>query len=211
LTAATEEVKANSTDLLQMQEEKLKNAETKLDELRGLVAEGLIARAQLETEEQTLVSLRAEVEATKKQIADAQQLLAKIQSDQELAKKQAAMPKSNMALKPYTGFPSGSKMLRYTGSGSWSLAGLAQLRSFFSTTFGRELPTSAIGQSATHNQLGYNHRNAVDVPLHPDSQEGRTLITYLQIQNIPFLAFRAAIPGVATGPHIHIGTPSHRL
>ena len=213
LTAATEEVKTNSTDLLQMQQEQLNKAETKLDELRGLVAEGLIARAQLETEEQTLVSLRAEVEATRKQIADAQQLLVKIQADQELARKQAALPKANvkLALKPYSGFPSGSTILRYTGSGSWSLAGLAELRSFFSSTFGRALPTSAIGQSATHNQLGYNHRNAVDVPLHPDSQEGRTLITYLQTQNIPFLAFRAAIPGVATGPHIHIGSPSHRL
>jgi hypothetical protein len=73
------------------------------------------------------------------------------------------------------------------------------------------LPTSAVGQSVTHNQLGYDHRNAVDVALHPDSSEGKALISYLQNQGIPFLAFRAAIPGVATGPHIHIGSPSRRL
>ena len=28
---------------------------------------------------------------------------------------------------------------------------------------------------------------------------------------IPFLAFRGAVPGKATGPHIHIGFPSHRF
>ena len=27
---------------------------------------------------------------------------------------------------------------------------------------------------------------------------------------VAFLAFRGAIPGTATGPHIHIGRPSHR-
>ncbi len=138
----------------------------------------------------------------------------KIQTEKEQAKKLAAMPaKSNVKLvsKSYTAFPSGSNILRYSGAAPCSLAGLAGVRSFFSSTFGRGLPTSAIGQSATHNQLGYNHRNAVDVALHPDSVEGKTLINYLQTQGIPFLAFRSAIPGVATGPHIHIGSPSHRL
>jgi hypothetical protein len=32
----------------------------------------------------------------------------------------------------------------------------------------------------------------------------------LKTEKIPFLVFRHAIPGVATGPHIHIGFPSHR-
>jgi len=49
------------------------------------------------------------------------------------------------------------------------------------------------------------------VALHPDSAEGRALIGFLQARGIPFLAFRGAVPGVATGPHIHIGSPSHRL
>ena len=70
---------------------------------------------------------------------------------------------------------------------------------------------SAVGQSATHDRFGYDHQHAVDVPLHPDSAEGRAVISYLQSQGITFTAFRAAIPGVATGPHIHIGRPSNRL
>jgi len=35
-------------------------------------------------------------------------------------------------------------------------------------------------------------------------------LNFLQRNAIPFLAFRGAIPGTATGPHIHIGRPSHR-
>jgi hypothetical protein len=93
----------------------------------------------------------------------------------------------------------------------WSIANFSGIQSFFSAKFGHPLPTSAMGQSATHNELGLDHRNAVDVAVHPDSVEGKALINYLQSQGIPFLAFRAAVPGVATGPHIHIGNPSHRL
>ena len=213
VTEATQEYKTNSAELLQIQQEQLTKAEAKFEELRGLVDEGLVARVELSTNEQALADLRAELEATKKKIAEAEQLLVKIQTEKEEAKKLAAMPKSNVKLvsKSYTLFPSRSNILRYSGAAPFSLAGLAEIRSFFSSTFGRSLPTSAIGQSATHNQFGYNHRNAVDVAVHPDSVEGKTLINYLQTQGIPFLAFRSAIPGVATGPHIHIGSPSHRL
>ena len=34
---------------------------------------------------------------------------------------------------------------------------------------------------------------------------------YLRQARIPFLAFRGKVPGVSTGPHIHIGLPSPRL
>jgi hypothetical protein len=51
----------------------------------------------------------------------------------------------------------------------------------------------------------------MDVGLHPDSAEGRALIEFLRNESIPFLAFRGPIPGVATGPHIHIGNRSPRI
>jgi hypothetical protein len=51
----------------------------------------------------------------------------------------------------------------------------------------------------------------MDVGLHPDSAEGRALVKYLREANIPFLTFRGAVPGVASGPHIHVGRPSPRL
>ena len=88
---------------------------------------------------------------------------------------------------------------------------LGMVQQFFSKTFGRALPTSTIGQSATHNRMGWDHRHAVDVGLHPDSNEGRALIAYLQNSGIPFIAFRKAVTGSSTGAHIHIGRPSPSL
>lgn len=92
----------------------------------------------------------------------------------------------------------------------WSLADSKKVETFFFTRFGRPLPTSAFGQSDIHDRWGLDHRQGMDVGLHPDSPEGIALVDFLKTEKIPFLVFRHAIPGVATGPHIHIGFPSHR-
>ena len=92
----------------------------------------------------------------------------------------------------------------------WSLADAKKVQNFFFTKFGRPLPTSAFGQSEIHDRWGLDHRQGMDIGLHPDSEEGIALVNFLRTEKIPFLVFRHAIPGVATGPHIHIGRPSHR-
>jgi len=188
---------AQAQSLVELQQAEVEKLTKNTDLLRQLYSEGLIARVELEKAEQELTAAKTRVEETKK--ADE---LAKVQA-QELAKAKE-LAKTKTLVKP-------TSMITRSTAGSWSLASLSTVQKFFSTTFGRPLPTSAIGQSATHNRMGWDHRNSVDVGLHPDSAEGRALIAYLQNTGIPFLAFRAAIPGVATGPHIHIGSPSHRL
>ncbi|HEY6120286.1 MAG TPA: hypothetical protein VIV66_10025 [Pyrinomonadaceae bacterium] len=105
--------------------------------------------------------------------------------------------------------PSADEIIR--GSGNWSLAAGAKIDSFFVATFARHLPLTAYGQSELHTRWGLDHHQGMDVGLHPDSLEGQALIAFLRREAIPFLAFRRAIPGVATGPHIHIGNASHRL
>jgi len=169
--------------------------------LRQLYSEGLIARVELEKAEQDLDAAKAHVEEEAR--------LAKLKATELKKAEEAAKIKSFVkpTLMPLS---TTATVLRST-SGSWSMASLSAVQQFFSNTFGKPLPTSTIGQSATHNRMGWDHRNAVDVGLHPDSAEGRALMAYLQSNGIPFLAFRGAIPGVATGPHIHIGSPSHRL
>ena len=92
----------------------------------------------------------------------------------------------------------------------WSLADSKKVENFFFTKFSRPLPTSAFGQSDIHDSWGLDHRQGLDVGLHPDSLEGVALVDFLRAEKIPYLVFRHAIPGVATGPHIHIGRPSHR-
>jgi hypothetical protein len=214
LIGSTEEYKAATEKLIPLQEVEVKSATNKLEQLRGLVAEGLVARNELEASEQALNAAQAKLAKTKQQIANADRLIAETKAAEELAKSQAA--KNQIALTQAKNMRSLTTptMLRYGGQagiGGSIIASLPNIQTFFLTKFGRALPTSAIGQSATHNTLGYDHRNAVDVALQPDSIEGQALISYLQSKGIPFLAFRAAVPGVATGPHIHIGNPSHRL
>jgi hypothetical protein len=92
----------------------------------------------------------------------------------------------------------------------WTIANWGRVQSFFVTRFGRPLPISAFGQSDLHDRWGLDHRQGIDVGLHPDSGEGAALIEFLRSERIPFLAFRGPVPRVATGPHIHIGRASHR-
>ena len=92
LIEATSQYKASSKELLAAQETEISKAEAKLQELRQLVSEGLIARAELDAEEQKLVALRGQLQATQKQIADSDTRVAQIRAEQELAKKQATAP-----------------------------------------------------------------------------------------------------------------------
>lgn len=208
LVDVTKEYQARSEELVRIQESEVNKATVKLDELRQLVAEGLVAKVELDESEQQLATLRKQLESTRSEIAESNQKFALIQKEQELAKTQAVLVKNAKSQASSLTKPT---LFRYNGGGGWSIGNLTGVQSFFYSEFGRSLPTSAVGQSATHNRLGYDHRNAADVALHPDSAQGKILINYLQKQGIPFLAFRAAVPGVATGPHIHIGNPSHRI
>jgi hypothetical protein len=97
------------------------------------------------------------------------------------------------------------------GSGRWKISDSTKVEDFFMSRFKRPLPLTAFGQSELHNRWGLDHRNSMDVGLHPDSVEGKVLIKFLVSEQIPFLAFRTSVPGVATGPHIHVGNGSHRM
>ena len=116
-----------------------------------------------------------------------------------------------MPVLPVGGFSQTAELMRFNGGFNWSIREASRVEKYFSQTFGRNLPITARGQSDTHNRLGFDHRDSMDVGLHPDSTEGKSLIEYLRKAGIPFLAFRQPVPGAATGPHIHIGKPSNRL
>lgn len=92
----------------------------------------------------------------------------------------------------------------------WTLAEASKVKEFFLSKFNRPLPLSNFGQSDLHTRWGLDHRNGMDVNLHPDSVEGRALVAFLKAESIPYLAFRGPIPGVSTGPHIHVGNRSPR-
>jgi hypothetical protein len=103
-------------------------------------------------------------------------------------------------------------LVRFAGLTEWSLAAdTPKLELFFRNRFGRALPISAFGQTALHDRMGFDHRNALDVALHPDSPEGRALMADLRANGIPFIAAWGIVPGQTSGAHIHVGQPSPRL
>lgn len=119
-------------------------------------------------------------------------------------------PRRRAALRP-PARPRLGVLVRYAGSGAWSLSEADTVHEFFERRFGRPLPVSAWGQTILHDRLRLDHRNAFDVAVHPDSTEGRALMAFLRSEGIPFVAVRSRLPGRATGAHIHVGPESCKL
>ena len=100
---------------------------------------------------------------------------------------------------------------RFDAGGPFTEATFHKVEAAFEARFGKPLPVSAMGETAVHRALGFDHRGRVDVAIHPDQPEGVWLREYLTENHIPFFAFRHAVPGKATGAHIHLGPGSTRL
>ena len=100
---------------------------------------------------------------------------------------------------------------RFDGNGIFTPQIFQRVEAAFEGRFGHALPVSANGQTAVHRAMGFDHRGRVDVALRPDQPEGIWLRQFLTANDIPFFAFRQAVPGKATGAHIHLGPMSTRL
>jgi hypothetical protein len=100
---------------------------------------------------------------------------------------------------------------RFDGDGIFTGAIFSKIETAFEVRFGKPLPVSAMGETAVHRALGFDHTGRVDVAVHPDQPEGVWLRQYLVEHKIPFFAFRQAVPGKATGAHIHLGPISTHL
>ncbi len=100
---------------------------------------------------------------------------------------------------------------RYDGTGALRASDLKTIAAAYRKQFAGPLPVSARGATALHRRLGFDHRGRIDVALNPDQEEGIWLRAFLEALRIPYFAFRAGVPGRATGAHIHIGPPSERL
>ena len=187
-------------------ERNVERAQDQVAKMTQLFAEGLVSKQQLEASELTLNEARNKVTEINQAIASADSRIADTLLEAEAEKKFARAKPI-----PRGGMVSTLAMIRYNGGASWGLSDAFKVQRFFQDTFKRPLPVAVFGQGAIHDRWRLDHRNAMDVSLQPDGPEGQALLGYLRANGIPFLAFRQAIPGTATGPHIHIGRPSHRF
>lgn len=206
---AAKDYKSSLEVLLALYEADAKRVEERLAKMKELYAQGLVSRREVEMAEDAAARARAKGAELQVQLksADVQIAEALVEAD---AKEVAAKVRPYVMSRTGGGLVQTTAYIRYGGARVWSLSEAGTIKQFFVQRFGRALPVGAFGQSPLHDRWGYDHRNAMDVGLSPDSAEGRALMEYLRASGIPFTAFRFAIPGSATGPHIHVGLPSHK-
>jgi hypothetical protein len=210
LTETTREYRANLERLAAIYEADAKRAEERLEKLKELGAKGLITRREMETSEDAAARARDKVVDARAQLKSADVGLAEALIEVQ-AEETAPKLRVNPAPRTVRGLMHTTAYVRYGGGRGWSLSEAGAIKQFFMLRFGRPLPIHVFGQSPLHDRWNYDHRNAMDIGLNPGSTEGQALIEYLRANGVPFTAFHFAIPGVATGPHIHVGLPSHRI
>lgn len=201
----TNEYKKSLEELLGFYQRNVKQAEEKAVKMKELYSQGLVARRDVEESEQAVKEARAKVKEAQEQMRAADEQVAHMMTEAKAMEEMAKAPAPARGKLTQT-----TSYIRFSGAGSWLLSESWKIQQFFVQRFGRQLPVSTYGQSALHNRWSLDHRNAMDVGIHPDSVEGQALMQFLRANGIPFAAFRGAIPGSSTGPHIHIGLPSRR-
>ena len=202
VVATTNDYKAKLAKVLELQERDVKALAEMLEKRKALLAESIISKKEVDEAEQALAVAQSKAADTQKQMTGADNLIAEVKAEEQLAKLGPSRVGS---------YQTTAALIRYNGTASWVLTDAAKVQSFFALRFNQALPISAFGQTAVHNQMGFDHRNSIDVAVTPDSAEGQTLMAYLRNAGIPFIAFRHAVRGSATGAHIHIGYPSKRV
>ena len=194
---------AQAQDMVAAAARMLARKQAAFDQAKKLVDGGLDSKANL-----TL--LGADLDFARKEFDLAQEVAT-------VTARLAIMAQSEAALPPV---PTGSAVPgpaesgvteSYDGDSRFNPEILARLESAFQRQFGKLLPISAMGETAVHRTLGFDHTGRVDVAVAPDQPEGVWLREYLRENRIPYFAFRHAVPGKATGAHIHLGPQSTRL
>jgi len=195
----TEEYISSLNQLLALYQNKAGSAERVLEQRTELYGSGLISKREFEASRRSFEEAQGRIEDIRGRIVACGILINEARLAQELSKDHGQD-------RPLEG-----AVVFHTGPMLWKLSDISLVEDFYVKHFGVPLPVSALGQTELHSRMGFDHHDAVDVALHPDSSEGLELMEFLRTSGISFIAFRAALPGSATGAHIHIGHPSARI
>lgn len=181
---------------------RLVRQQERLAEQAQLVAQGVAPRTSLVAFEEDVESARNLVAAMEQRARSLGEIAAMIRAEEEVTDTQADQPSiADGAI---------ARITRFAGENKFGNEEFKRVLLEFEKKFDRKLPVSARGETALHRSMGFDHRGRVDVALNPDGVEGRWLMRFLEQQKYPFFAFRTAVRGQATAPHIHMGPPSTR-
>jgi hypothetical protein len=188
-----------AAEMVAAAQRRLDRRQKQLDRMRGMLDSGIVAKNDLQP-------LTEQVDFARKEYDLAV-------SRASLNREMAEMARLEQARQAHEPGASGiaASAVHFDGSGVFTPAQFQQVSTAFERHFSKPLPVSAMGETAVHRAMGFDHRGRVDVAVNPDQPEGIWLRHYLEVQRIPYFAFWQASPGKATGAHIHIGPESTRL
>lgn len=213
LIAAIESYRAALERLAEVHGAEVSRAAEGVEKFRDLLARGLVSRRDLEQSERLLEAAQAKLAGTRKEMVVVNHSLAEALVEEPpppFRPGPPGRPAPPDRLEPER-YETSPFFVRFRGHARWTLAEAPRVQTFFARRFGRPLPVSAFGQTPLHDRLGFDHRDAIDVAIGPDSAEGGALMSFLRGAGISFMAYRGAVRGEATGAHIHIGEASRRL
>ena len=187
-----------ANEMVAAAQRRLDRRQKRFDRVRGLTDSGIAAKNDLDP-----VAAQVDYARTEYELAVSR---AKLTHDlAEMVRAEQARPPREQA------FAGSLAPVRYDGAGVFTPAQFGQISAAFEHRFSKSLPVSAMGETAVHRAMGFDHRGRVDVAVNPGEPEGVWLRQYLEVRGIPYFAFWQAAPGKATGAHIHIGPESTRL
>jgi hypothetical protein len=189
-----------SREMVEAAERRLERQKQRIDRTQKLVNAGVLARGELSSLDEELESRRLTVDLAKSRAKLLDELAEMARREMAAEAAEASVPRVAQPV-----------MERFDGDGKLTPAEVKAIDAAFEKHFSKPLPVSANGETSMHRALGFDHRGRVDVALNPDQPEGVWLRSYLEGNQIPYYAFRSAVPGKATGAHIHIGPGSTRL
>ncbi len=188
-----------SKAMLEAASRRVERVRVRLEQMKPLVEAGILARVEL-------TPVLEELDFRQKALALAESRANFLRELAEMAQREIvaeAEQPADPAEKP--------AMERFDGRAPYSQATLKRVILAYERRFARPMPISAMGETAFHKSMGFDHRGRLDVALSPDSPEGVWLKQFLESEGIPHYAFRNAVSGKASGAHFHIGPPSLRL
>lgn len=174
----------------------------KLEQQERLVDAGVMARGELQSVQEELASRQLTLDLANSRAKLIEEITASARREIELEQSAKIQPAPSVG---------GAVMVHFEGDVQISPADIQRIADAYQRQFHKPLPVSANGETNAHRALGFDHRGRVDVAVNPDQKEGVWLRAYLEKNDIPYYAFRTAVPGKATGAHIHIGPGSARL
>lgn len=186
---------AQAEEMVAAAARRVDRTQKKLDRITKLVEQGVAERSR-EAE------LQSELAARNQALAEARSRAALVLQIVAMATEEAD-PRSQPVV--------WQAKEHFAGDGELDQDQIREITLAFEKQFREPFPVSARGETAVHRALGFDHTGRIDVAVTPDSKEGVWLRKYLEDREIPYYAFRVAIPGKATAPHIHIGPASTRL